>query len=95
STARGTDVGTLARRLGVSPYHLCRVFREATGTTLHAYRLDLRLRAALEQLDLPGAPLSRLAHELGFSSHSHFTATLRRRFGTTPSAFRRTALRNA
>ncbi|MGH7710587.1 MAG: helix-turn-helix domain-containing protein [Gemmatimonadaceae bacterium] len=84
-----TDVSLLAGRLQVSPYHLCRVFRAITGTTLHAYRLDLRCRVALERLADPQADISRLALELGFSSHSHFTATMRRRFGATPSVLRR------
>ena len=83
------SLDALAGRIGVSPWHLCRVFRAATGTSLHAFRVDLRLRIALERLEKPGADLSRLAHELGFSSHSHFTATMRTRLGRTPSAFRR------
>jgi AraC-like DNA-binding protein len=86
AVAEPTDVASLAARLGSSPYHLCRVFRKETGLTLHAYRLDLRLRAAMEQLAEPGVGLSRLAFELGFSSHSHFTAVLRSRYGVTPTA---------
>lgn len=81
-------LGALAARLRVSPWHLCRVFRAATGTSLHAFRLDLRLRMALERLENPSADISRLAHELGFSSHSHFTAAMRGRLGCTPSGFR-------
>jgi len=81
-------LGALAARVGASPWHLCRVFRAATGTTLHGFRLDLRLRMALEQLENPRTDLSRLAFELGFSSHSHLTATMRGRLGRTPSAFR-------
>lgn len=82
-------LSALAARVGVSPWHLCRVFRAATGTSLHAFRLDLRLRLALERLEDPAADLSRLAHELGFSSHSHFSAAMRGRLGRSPSAFRR------
>ena len=85
---QSTDLSSLARRLDTSPYHLCRVFREGTGITLNTYRLDLRLRLAIERLADPRADLSRLAQDLGFSSHSHFTARLRRWFGTPPSALR-------
>ena len=84
-----TSVTDLARRLGTSPYHLCRVFRTATGLTLHAYRLDLRLRAAMERLAESRADLSPLALELGFSSVSHFTSVCRARYGMTPSVCRR------
>jgi AraC family transcriptional regulator len=81
-------VAELARRLGTSPFHLCRVFRARTGLTLHAYRIEVRLRLLLEQLTTSSADLSRIAVELGFSSHSHMTALLRRRMGWTPRALR-------
>lgn len=83
------SLSAFATRIGVSPWHLCRVFRAVTGLSLHTFRLELRLRLALERLENPSADLSRLAHELGFSSHSHFTAAMRGRLGRTPSAFRR------
>ena len=84
------SLGALATRVGASPWHLCRVFRAVTGSSLHAFRLDLRLRLALERLEDPRADLSRIAFELGFSSHSHFTSAMRSRLGRTPSAFRQT-----
>jgi AraC family transcriptional regulator len=86
--AQPTDLARLSARLETSPSHLCRVFRQGTGLTLHQYRLDLRLRAALESLESPRLGFSRIAAELGFSSHSHFTAALRRRHGITPGRCR-------
>jgi AraC-like DNA-binding protein len=77
----------LARAVGLSRFRLCRAFRSLTGTTLYAFRDQLRLRAALEPLggcqDLTG-----LALDLGYSSHSHFTASFRKTFGLTPSQAR-------
>ena len=86
---RRVTVRELAGRLGVSPFHLCRVFRGATGLTLHHYLLELRTRAALERFEAGDPNLSRLALELGFSSHSHFTAAFRHRLGLPPSLVRR------
>ena len=82
-------LGELSRRLHVSPFHLCRVFRAQVGTTLHEYQVDVRVRVALERLAEPHVALSRLALDLGFASHSHFTAAVRRRLHTAPSAARR------
>jgi AraC-like DNA-binding protein len=82
-------VATLAARLRTSPFHLCRVFRCGTGMTLHGYRLELRQRVLLERLAEPNADISRIAMELGFSSHSHLSATVRRRTGMSPTALRR------
>ena len=81
----------LAREVASSPFHLCRVFREATGVTLARYRHELRLRRALEHTAEPRADLTRVALDTGFSSHSHFTAAFKASFGETPSAFRRAA----
>ena len=82
-----TSLDDLARYAGSSPYRLCRIFRAHTGQSIRAYRSQLRLRAAFDRL-LQGADITDLALELGFSSHSHFTAAFRSRFGTSPSRLR-------
>jgi AraC-like DNA-binding protein len=80
---------TIADAVGCSVFHLCRVFRDETGTTIHRYRHQLRLRRSLELVAEPDSDLTDVALQLGFSSHSHFTAAFRKAFGTTPSEFRR------
>ena len=60
---------------------------------LHAYLTQLRLARALTEL--PHADdLTGLALELGFSSHSHFSARFRRAFGVSPSRFRQSCRRS-
>lgn len=81
----------IAKQTGGSVFHLARLFRRRTGFPLHVFRNQLRLRAALESVALPGADLTDLALDLGFSSHSHFTAAFRQAFGVAPSALRKTA----
>ena len=83
------SLADIARQVGTSVFHLARVFKRRTGLSLHAYRTQLRLRAALERIATPGADLLEVALDLGFSSHSHFTDAFRRAFGTTPSLMRR------
>jgi AraC-like DNA-binding protein len=82
-------LASIAAALGVSVFHLCRSFRHATGRTLQAYRDEVRLRLALERLEQRESDLTGLALDLGYSSHSHFTATFRRSFGRPPSAVRK------
>jgi AraC family transcriptional regulator len=79
---------TIARLVDTSVFHLARVFRGMTGTTLHAYRNQLRLRAALERVADPSSDLLSVAIDLGYSSHSHFSEAFRRTFNMTPSAVR-------
>lgn len=84
---RALKVTDIAHSLGCSIYHLCRIFRRAVGTTMHDYREQLRLRTALEHLE-QSSDLTRLGLDLGYCSHSHFTARFQAMFGTTPSAVR-------
>jgi AraC family transcriptional regulator len=85
SSVRLADV---ALAVGASPAYLTDVFRRTEGVPLHRYLVQLRLARALVELPHAG-DLTMLALDLGFSSHSHFTATFRRAFGCTPSKFRR------
>jgi AraC-like DNA-binding protein len=82
------SLSDIAGEVQSSVFHLARLFRARTGFSLHAYRNQLRLRAALERLHDSDADLIDIALDLGFSSHSHFTETFRRSFGKTPSAVR-------
>lgn len=92
--AEPVTLAAVGRAAGVSPFHLCRVFRAVTGTTVSRYRHRLRLRASLERVADARADLSAVALDHGYSSHSHFTAAFRREFGLTPTEFRRAAGRN-
>jgi len=86
-------LSNLARDVGSSPYHLLRVFRAETGSTIHQYRMNLRLLSAARSILEGCDDLTGLALDLGFSSHSHFTDAFRRRFGMAPSLLRRRASR--
>jgi AraC family transcriptional regulator len=82
----------LGREVNVSPFHLARSFRRFTGYTLHEYRVNLRLKAALERLAGGDEDVAVIARAVGFSSHSHLTASFHRAFGVPPSCVRKRAL---
>ena len=84
------SVTAIAKVMGTSPFHACRVFRRRTGYTLHAYVTEQRLRRALTRLG-EDEDIQEIGLRLGFASHSHFTEHFRRAFGVTPSEFRRRA----
>ena len=79
----------LGRAINVSAFHLARSFRRHTGYTLHEYRTHLRLRAAFERLAAGDEDVAVIARAVGFSSHSHLTASFRRAFGVPPSWVRK------
>ena len=82
----------IAAELGVSQFHLAHVFQKQTGLSIHRYLQRLRMATALVRLHDGEESLSRLALDLGFSSHSHFTAVFRQHFGKSPSAVRAATL---
>lgn len=81
-------LGSIAREVGRSAYYICRLFRRVTGKRLCRYRLQFRLRTALAEVMESARPLTDLALDAGFSSHSHFTESFRREFDEVPSAVR-------
>ena len=52
------------------------------------YSLRVRLAAALRRIAEGESDLARLAVDLGFAHHSHFTARFGSAFGCTPSRAR-------
>ena len=82
-------IAQVARSLHTSPFHLAHVFRSEVGSSPHQYLVQLRLIAALVQLRAGARDLSKLALDLGFSHHSHFTAVFRKATGYTPREVRR------
>lgn len=83
------SLGELAKRVHSSPFHLARTFRAVAGLPLHRYQLRARMATALREVLDGTRDLTALALDLGFSSHSHFTASFRKTFGAAPSALRK------
>ncbi|QSQ26021.1 helix-turn-helix transcriptional regulator [Pyxidicoccus parkwayensis] len=80
----------LAQAVGLSKYHLARVFARETGLPPHTYVQRLRLARALPQLR-QGAPAGEVAYALGFADQAHFARTFKDSYGLTPRAYARGA----
>jgi AraC family transcriptional regulator len=88
---RRWTLAAIAAEVRGSPVYLTQVFQQVEGLPLYRYQLRLRLARALELIPRYD-DLTALSLELGFSSHSHFSAAFREAYGRSPSDFRRTAL---
>jgi AraC-like DNA-binding protein len=88
--SRRWTLAEIASEVGGSPVYLTQVFQQLEGMPLYHYQLQLRLARALALLGEYDS-LTSLALELGFSSHSHFSAAFRQAYGQAPSAFKRSA----
>ena len=83
---------TLAAVAGVPPHRFHRAFRNATGRPPHRYVTERRLERAARLLRAAdGPPIAAVAYAVGLSSQSHLTTAFRRRYGTTPRAYREAA----
>ena len=85
--SRRWTLAQIAREIRGSPVYLTQVFQQVEGLPLYRYHLRLRLARALD-LIADREDLSGLAQDLGFSSHSHFSAAFRQHYGVTPAEFR-------
>jgi AraC-like DNA-binding protein len=73
---RRWTLGEIAAEVGGSPVYLTQIFRRVEGMPLYRYQLRLRLARALNLLPQYD-DLTALGLDLGFSSHSHFSAAFR------------------
>jgi AraC-like DNA-binding protein len=90
--ARRWTLAEIAAEVRGSPVYLTQVFQQVEGMPLYRYQLRLRLARALDLL-AQYDDLTALSLDLGFSSHSHFSAAFREAYGRSPSEFRQSALR--
>lgn len=79
----------LAGEANVSKYHLVRSFNKSTGFTPHRYLVHLRMNRASDLLRDTGQPVLQISMACGYRSPGQFTAAFRRRFGVSPTEFRR------
>jgi transcriptional regulator GlxA family with amidase domain len=81
----------LADRLGLSPRHLQRLFRQHLATTPQAYARRVRLRLAAWMLAYTEKSLSAIATDCGFADAAHMSRDFRAAHGQPPGAWRRQA----
>jgi AraC family transcriptional regulator len=88
---RRWTLAEIAAEVRGSPVYLTQVFQQVEGMPLYRYQLRLRLARALDLL-AQYDDLTTLSLDLGFSSHSHFSAAFRETYGRSPSEFKHSAL---
>lgn len=78
----------MAREVGRHPVHLAREFKRHYGETIGNYQRQLRTAHAAELLARSAMPLTDVALECGFASHSNLCRTFKAAYGMTPKAYR-------
>ena len=78
----------LAAYSGYSLWHMQKIFKEVTGTSLGKYIRQRRLAGAIHLLRTSDRSIFDIALDFGFGSQSHFTYMFRKEYGITPFDFR-------
>ena len=84
----GTSIEALAASVYMSKRHFLRLFKRATGTTPHNWRVGERVRGSLSDLRNRDLSLTEIAHRYGFADHAHFSRVFKRVIGTPPGVWR-------
>ncbi len=82
---------TLATSLDLATCNFARRFKLSVGSPPYAYVLECRLKRARNLLKESGRTITDIAAACGFSDQAHLTRMFSRRYGATPSVFRRDA----
>jgi AraC-like DNA-binding protein len=85
------SVGEMAQKFSCSRRHLNRLFHQHFGCAVASLRMELRLLKALSLLRDPGVKIINVAEQCGFNHLGLFNACFKRRFGNTPSQWRKGA----
>ncbi|WP_158606900.1 AraC family transcriptional regulator [Paenibacillus ginsengarvi] len=78
----------LAALVHISPYHLSRLFHEATGSKISEHITARRIREACFLLKTGNTPIKEIGERIGFPNFSYFCRIFRKHTGLSPRAYR-------
>lgn len=87
--SNGYSTVKAARMANMSTFQFIRSFRKETGKTPYEFLMDLRLKKATELLLTGKSSITEICFICGFTNHSHFTTTFRKKLGMSPSEYRK------
>jgi len=82
------NVRAVARALGLSTQHVCRILKQEVGLTFAELLRNVRLREARRLLGDPACGMKEIAHRVGFRHPSQFTRAFRDDCGISPTEYR-------
>ncbi|WP_165822661.1 AraC family transcriptional regulator [Paenibacillus montanisoli] len=82
------DLEEMAGALHLSKFHLSRVFRSETGSSITEYLIARRLKEACRLLRATALPIEMIGMEVGIGNASYFSQLFRKQIGVTPHEYR-------
>nr|WP_318281174.1 helix-turn-helix transcriptional regulator [Paenibacillus bovis] len=81
-------LNNLAVRIGVSPHHLSRIFKEKLNITPHKYLENIRIHKAKSLLLSTEHNITEICFEVGYHNLSSFYKHFKKTCGCSPHQFR-------
>ena len=79
----------IASKFYITQYHLCRIFKEATGMTVFQYIAVLKIQKACSMLVREKVSMTDICSACRFNSQSYFNKVFIRQIGMTPKEYRK------
>lgn len=84
----------IASRFNYHSYHINRIMRNATGTTVHKYLINYRISMSKNLLGNTTMSIEEIAAEVGFKNVSYFSNSFKKVVGCCPSTYRAQHMRS-
>jgi YesN/AraC family two-component response regulator len=83
------NLASVAGQFYISPYYLCRIFKEATGFTFNEYLSGVRLKEAQRLLRETRLKVVQIVEKAGFGSIAQFGRVFKEANGISPVNYRK------
>lgn len=85
----GVSCAELSKLIKMDKYSFIRIFKAQTNKTPYEYLLDLKIEKAKKMLESNIYTITEISMLCGFSSHSHFTSTFKKKTGLSPTDYKK------
>ena len=85
----GIRIAELAGKIGISRYYLATIFHREMGVSPQEYLMQIRMDRAASYLRETEEAIKSVAEQVGYTDSLAFSKAFRRRFGLSPSEYRR------
>lgn len=84
------SLDALAADLHLTKFHMCHLFRKATGSSISEYLMSRRLQEACLLLSTTSLSIQKITEQLGITNTSYFCQLFKKKMGSTPLEYRKT-----